>query len=51
LTFLFSWGLGQEKIHIIQLLGLALTLSGAYWVSILVLRAHPEQPPEAFFEG
>lgn len=51
LTLLFSWVLGQEKIHIIQLLGLALTLSGAYWVSILVLRAHPQQPPEAFFEG
>lgn len=38
LTALFSWGLGQEKLGALQLSGLALTLSGAYWVTTLLAR-------------
>ena len=51
LTLLFSWALGRETVHAFQLTGLCLTLIGAYWVSILVLRARrSDQPPELFLE-
>ncbi|MEK7859453.1 MAG: DMT family transporter [Elusimicrobiota bacterium] len=48
LTVLFSWALGQETIQPVQLLGLVVTLSGALWMSKLVLaaqkKAHGEAP-------
>ena len=39
LTVLFSWALGAEAIHGVQIAGLALTLGGALWTSRLVLQA------------
>lgn len=51
LTLLFSWGLGRESIHAFQLVGLALTLTGAYWISLLVLRMKGQPPPELFLEA
>jgi len=50
LTLLFAWEFGRETVHAAQLVGLGLTLSGAYWISLLVLRSHPQQPPELFLE-
>jgi len=51
LTLVFSWALGRETIRAFQLIGLGLTLIGAYWVSILVLRTRRiDQPPELFLE-
>ena len=48
LTVLFSWALGQETIQPVQLLGLVVTLSGALWMSKLVLaaqkKAHGDAP-------
>lgn len=46
LTVIFSWALGHETIAPVQVAGLALTLTGAYSVSRLVLKAqlHPETP-------
>ncbi len=52
LTLLFSWALGQEAIAPIQIGGLVVTMSGAYWISMLLLKAQkalPERervPPE-----
>ena len=46
LTVLFSWALGREPIQAAQLAGLGLTLGGAYWVSLLVLKAQPPTPAE-----
>jgi len=37
LTVVFSWALGRETLSTIQLIGLAVTLTGASWVSRLVL--------------
>ena len=36
LSFILSLLLGFETLHLYQLFGLALTLAGAYWVSIIV---------------
>lgn len=47
LTVLFSWGLGREAVGAVQMAGLALTLSGAYWLSVLLLKAHREAEPLA----
>lgn len=44
LTVLFSWMLGRETIRTDQLIGLALTFTGAYWVSRLVLQAEKSLP-------
>ncbi|MBI5238913.1 MAG: DMT family transporter [Elusimicrobia bacterium] len=38
LTMLFSWGLGRESIAPVQVAGLAVTLSGAFWLSHITLR-------------
>jgi drug/metabolite transporter (DMT)-like permease len=46
LTVLFSWALGRERIAGTQLAGLVITLSGAYWVSRLVLEAQRGAAPE-----
>ncbi|MBI5630594.1 MAG: DMT family transporter [Elusimicrobia bacterium] len=35
LTVIFSWLLGRDSLGIVQLLGLGLTLGGAYWISWL----------------
>jgi len=40
LTVFFSWLLGRETIHAAQITGLILTLSGAYWVSLLAVKSH-----------
>ncbi len=45
LTVLFSWLLGREEIHGLQLGGLVLTFAGAYWMSRLVLAAQRHVPP------
>src|SRR6185312_2451822 len=37
LTLLFSWGLGREPIHLVQLAGLACTFAGALWTARLSL--------------
>lgn len=47
LTLLFSWALGRETIHASQLIGLGLTLTGAYWVSVLVMKTRPIEPAPA----
>ena len=39
LTVLFSWALGREKIQAVQLAGLLLTMGGATWVSLLVIKS------------
>ena len=39
LTLIFSWAMGHETIGIAQLAGLALSMSGAYWISMLVVKA------------
>jgi drug/metabolite transporter (DMT)-like permease len=39
LTMVFSWLLGRDTIGMMQLAGLALSLAGAYWMSLLVLNA------------
>ena len=36
LSFLLSLILGLEPLHLYQLVGLGLTLAGAYWVSLIV---------------
>lgn len=56
LTVLFSWLLGREAIGAIQVIGLLVTFTGAYWTSMLVFRAQkaagarrpiePEAAPE-----
>lgn len=46
LTVVFSWALGAEAIHALQLAGLALTFAGALWTSRLVLRAQAAQVVE-----
>jgi drug/metabolite transporter (DMT)-like permease len=55
LTVLFSWALGREPIDAVQIVGLVVTLAGAYWMSMLVLKAQahagaklvePEAAPE-----
>ena len=38
-TVLFSWGLGREAMPPARLAGLGLTLAGAYWLSMLVLKS------------
>jgi drug/metabolite transporter (DMT)-like permease len=45
-TVLFSWALGREHISILQLVGLAITVTGAYWVSMLVLASQKTFVPE-----
>jgi drug/metabolite transporter (DMT)-like permease len=47
LTMLFSWTLGRESISGVQVLGLAVTLGGAYWLSRLALRPRPKAPEPA----
>jgi drug/metabolite transporter (DMT)-like permease len=44
-TVLFSWALGREQIHAVQLIGLTITLAGAYWVSMQVLAAQKGEAP------
>lgn len=52
LTLVFSWALGKETIAPVQILGLAVTMGGAYWMTKLLLKAQkalPEReriPPE-----
>ncbi len=43
-TVLFSWALGREAVGPAQLAGLALTLAGAYVVSLLVLKGNRPLP-------
>jgi drug/metabolite transporter (DMT)-like permease len=38
LTMLFSWALGREQVHPVQVAGLAVTLAGAYWLSRITMR-------------
>jgi drug/metabolite transporter (DMT)-like permease len=45
LTVVFSWALGSERIEAVQVAGLLVTLTGAYWVSRLVLEAQKGAPP------
>lgn len=45
LTVLFSWALGREHIEPVQVVGLLVTLCGAYWVSMQVLAAQKDVPP------
>lgn len=45
LTVVFSWLLGRDKASAIQLVGLAVTMTGAMWVSRLVLKAQPRRAP------
>lgn len=44
LTVLFSWLLGREAISAVQVAGLVITLTGALWVSRLVLQAQKALP-------
>jgi drug/metabolite transporter (DMT)-like permease len=44
LTMLFSWLLGRESIAPIQVAGLTVTLTGALWISSLVLAAQKNRP-------
>jgi drug/metabolite transporter (DMT)-like permease len=37
LTLLFSWGLGREQIHVVQIAGLLCTFAGAAWTARLAL--------------
>lgn len=52
LTLVFSWAFGREMIAPVQVAGLVVTMSGAYWVSMLLVKAQkalPERervPPE-----
>ena len=46
LTMLFSWALGRERIHPVQVAGLAVTLGGAYWLSRIAMGPGPS-PPQA----
>lgn len=39
LTMIFSWALGRETVSGLQVAGLAVTLSGAFWLSRLVIEA------------
>ncbi|OGR69149.1 MAG: hypothetical protein A2081_05190 [Elusimicrobia bacterium GWC2_61_19] len=45
LTALLSSALGLEKIQPYQIIGLALALAGAYWVTLLVKKQHKEEVP------
>lgn len=47
LTVVFSWTLGHEQITGVQLAGLVVTMTGASWVSRLVLRAQRALPDAA----
>jgi len=38
LTMLFSWALGREQVHPLQVAGLTVTLAGAYWLSRIARR-------------
>jgi drug/metabolite transporter (DMT)-like permease len=44
LTLVFSWALGQETIAPVQVAGLVVTMSGAYWMTTLLLRAQKSLP-------
>ncbi len=44
LTVVFSWALGRESLSAVQLVGLVVTLTGASWVSRLVIRGQPAPP-------
>ena len=44
LTMLFSWMLGRESVAPIQVAGLAVTLTGAFWISSLVLKSQARLP-------
>ena len=52
LTLVFSWALGKETIAPLQVAGLLVTMTGAYWISMLLVKAQkglPERervPPE-----
>ncbi len=50
LTVLFSWLLGRETIGLIQVLGLLITFAGAYWTSLLVLKAQRGEPARSRVE-
>ncbi|MDE2039367.1 MAG: DMT family transporter [Elusimicrobia bacterium] len=45
LTLFFSWALGRERVSGTQVLGLLVTLAGATWMSLLVLRAQDARQP------
>ena len=47
LTMLFSWGLGRETIGLWQVAGLVVTLSGAFWLSLIALARRPPGLPRA----
>ena len=44
LTLVFSWALGKETIAPIQIAGLAVTMTGAYWITTLLLKAQKGLP-------
>jgi drug/metabolite transporter (DMT)-like permease len=44
LTLVFSWALGAEPISGVQVAGLVVTMSGAYWMTMLLLKAQKSLP-------
>ncbi|MBI3553183.1 MAG: DMT family transporter [Elusimicrobia bacterium] len=44
LTLVFSWALGRETIAPVQIVGLVVTMSGAYWMTLLLVRAQRALP-------
>ncbi|MDD5628667.1 MAG: DMT family transporter [Elusimicrobia bacterium] len=47
LTMLFSWALGRESIHPVQVAGLVVTLAGAYWLSRMSMSAQAGGGPKS----
>lgn len=44
LTLVFSWALGKETIAPLQVAGLVVTMTGAYWISMLLVKAQKALP-------